>query len=100
MSYFDKEALNKIKGYRFFVYLRKSSDDNKDRQIASIPRQTHEVEDEILERYPLKIIRASTDKLYYEESQSAFKKGRPNFNEMLRRIDAGEADAVIVWHAN
>ena len=100
MAYLDKETLEKIKGCKFFVYLRKSSEDSEDRQIASIPRQTHEVEEQLIKKYSLKIVRASGDKHYFEESQSAFKEGRPDFNEMLQRIRSGEADGVIVWHVN
>jgi len=100
MAYLDSETLNKIRGYRFFVYLRKSSDDSEDRQIASLPRQTHEVEDQIIKKYNLKIVKALADKPYFEESQSAFKEGRPYFDEMLQRIGNKEADGVIVWHAN
>lgn len=100
MAYLDKETLEKVKGYRFFTYLRKSSEDSEDRQIASLPRQTHEVEDQVIKKYGLKIIKAGSDKPYYEESRTAFKEGRPDFNDMIRRIDAGEADGVIVWHAN
>lgn len=100
MAYLDKETLDKIKEYKFFVYLRKSSEDSEDRQIASLPRQTHEVEDQIIKKYNLKIMRASADKLYYEESRSAFKEGRDDFNEMLQRVKNGEGNAVIVWHAN
>jgi site-specific DNA recombinase len=100
MAYLDKEILDKIKGYKFFVYLRKSSEDSEDRQIASLPRQTHEVEDQLINKYSLKITKASSDKPYYEESKSAYKEGRPGFNEMLQRIRSGEADGIIVWHAN
>src|SRR5579862_4283174 len=32
------------------------------------------------------------------EMQSAKAKGRPVFNEMLSRIEAGEADGIIAWH--
>ena len=34
----------------------------------------------------------------YEESQSAMSKGRPQFNQMLDRIEAGDADGIIAWH--
>ena len=100
MAYLDRETLEKVKGYRFFVYLRKSSEDSEDRQIASLPRQTHEVEEQLIKKYGLRIVRATSDKPYYEESKTAFKEGRVGFNDMIRRIETREAEGVIVWHAN
>ena len=34
----------------------------------------------------------------YVESQSAYKKGRPLFNKMLNRIEAGEVDCILTYH--
>lgn len=36
----------------------------------------------------------------YEESASAYKLGRPLFNEMIQRIHDGEADGILVWAYN
>src|SRR3990167_4601979 len=95
MSYFNKDFADQLKERKFFVYLRRSSEDSEDRQIASIPRQLHEVEEEIINRYGLNVI-----KPFYEESRSAFKEGRPDFNDILQKAKAGEGDGVITWHAN
>ncbi len=74
---------------RFLVYCRKSSE-QEDRQILSLPAQEKELL-ELAHREKLKIIGI------YKESQTAHKIGRPLFNEMIERIEHGEADGVIVW---
>ena len=80
---------NKIK---YFVYLRKSTE-SEDRQIASIKSQKRDI-DEVVEKEKLSIVDV------YEESGSAHKTGRPKFNEMLGRIQDGEANGILVWHLN
>ncbi|MBI4080438.1 MAG: recombinase family protein, partial [Candidatus Levybacteria bacterium] len=94
MSYLTKETIEQTKNITFIVYLRKSSDDNRDTQVRSLPGQRMDV-DEMIKKNNLKVI-----KPYLEESQTAFKKGRPRFNEMLQRLESGEAQGVIVWHPN
>jgi DNA invertase Pin-like site-specific DNA recombinase len=94
MSFFDRETLEKIQGLRFFVYLRKSSEDNEDKQMRSIEGQLEDIQELILARFSIKPI------YIYQEKKSAFKTGRPFFDEMLGRIEAGDADGVIVWHPN
>jgi site-specific DNA recombinase len=95
MAYYSNELISRLKGMKFFVYLRKSSEDNEDRQIRSIPGQKTDIEEQLVNKFGLNVI-----KPYYEESQTAHKKGRPNFQDMLQRLDKGEADGVISWHAN
>jgi site-specific DNA recombinase len=78
--------VNQIK---YIIYCRKSSE-QEDRQILSLPAQ----EKELLEF-------AQNEKLtviaIYKESQSAHRAGRSLFNEMLLRIEKGEAQGIIVW---
>src|SRR3990167_4527424 len=95
MSYLTKELLDQIKNIKFFEYLRKSSEDNEDRQVRSIPGQRTDIEVQLINNYNLDVI-----KPHYEESKTAFKEGRPYFNEMLTRIKNGEAQGVIAWHPN
>ena len=95
MAYLYKDTIEQYKKLKFLVYFRRSSADSEDRQIRSIPGQLLDVNDQLIERFHLNVI-----KPYFQESQSAFKEGRPDFNEMLRQIEAGEANGVIVWHAN
>ncbi len=76
-------------GSRYFIYCRKSSD-SEDKQIASLPDQI-KVMTELAHKLKLKIV----DSL--QEKKSAFKIGRPVFNQMIERISRGEADAVLCW---
>lgn len=74
---------------KYFIYCRKSSD-SEDKQIASLPDQI-KVMTEFAKKNELKTVDVLT------ESKSAFKPGRPVFNEMLKRLEKGEADGVLSW---
>ena len=75
---------------QFFIYARKSTDD-ADRQIRSIEDQLAEVR-ELAAKHSLHVVDVLLEK------QSAKKPGRPVFNEMLDRIEKGEAAGVLAWH--
>ncbi len=75
---------------RFFIYARKSTDDTS-RQVRSINDQLAEVR-ELAAREKLEIVDV------FIERQTAKSPGRPVFNEMLRRIENGEASGIIAWH--
>ncbi len=75
---------------RFFLYTRKSTDDDK-RQVLSIEAQLREVRD-FARAEGLEIVEE------FVEKQSAKIPGRPIFNEMLRRIEEGEASGIVAWH--
>lgn len=72
------------------MYCRKSTED-EDHQVLSIESQRQELkryaERESLETIALK-----------EEARSAKSPGRPIFNDMLKRIERGEADGILAWH--
>ncbi len=75
---------------KYFIYARKSTDD-ADRQIRSIEDQLAEVRD-LVRKLNLNVVDV------FLEKQSAKKPGRPVFNEMMRRIEKGDASAIIAWH--
>lgn len=78
------------KNITYFAYCRKSSEDSK-RQVASIGDQTDAV-NKIVRQDNLDLKRAP-----FTEEQSAKDPGRKVFNEMLDRIEVGEADGIIAW---
>ena len=77
---------------KYFLYSRKSSE-QEDRQVLSIDSQTKEL-GEIVKREKLQIV----DIL--PESHSAKSPGRPVFDEMIRRIEDGEANGILAWSPN
>ena len=77
---------------KYFLYLRRSQD-AEDRQVASLDDQEREMR-AVAKRLDLNVIEV------IQESQSAKKPGRAAFNEMLNRIQAGEADGILCWKIN
>lgn len=76
---------------KYFVYCRKSTE-SEDRQVLSIQSQQDELERAFSGREDVEIVEV------LKESFSAKAPGRPIFNEMLERIDRGDADGIIAWH--
>ncbi|MBI1176250.1 hypothetical protein GC207_02295 [bacterium] len=74
---------------RYFLYVRKSSEDD-DHQMLSIDAQLTELRTRA-EEHGLTVVNTFT------ECQSAKEPGRPVFNNMLQRIEAGDADAILCW---
>ncbi len=74
----------------YFLYIRKSTDED-DRQILSLEAQEVELR-EFATREHLHIVDT------FRESQTAKEPGRPVFNEMLARVECGEAEGILAWH--
>jgi DNA invertase Pin-like site-specific DNA recombinase len=75
---------------KYFVYCRKSSEE-EDRQIQSIDSQQREL---------MRLFGADSNIEIVEilaEAQSAMTPGRAVFNEVLDRIERGEAEGLIAW---
>ena len=83
---------NSQKPIRFFLYARKSSE-SEDRQVASIESQVAELQ-KIASDMHLEVVDVLT------ESQSAKAPGRPVFNQMIQRLQMGEAEGVLCWKLN
>jgi len=74
----------------YFIYARKSSE-SEERQARSVEDQLH-ILWKLAQQSQLNIIDEFT------ESQTARKPGRPIFNQMIKRIEKGEADGILAWH--
>lgn len=75
---------------KYFLYIRKSTDED-DRQVLSLEAQETELR-ELAEKENLTIVDT------FRESQTAKEPGRPIFNQMLDRIEKGEAEGILAWH--
>ncbi len=77
---------------KYFLYARKSTE-NEDRQMASIDSQIQELT-KIAEQKNIRIVEILS------ESKSAKAPGREIFNEMIQRINKGEAQGILCWKLN
>ena len=75
---------------KYIAYCRKSTDE-KDRQILSIESQIQEIRD-FAQRQHLEVIEFTT------EAKTAKVPGRKVFEQVLKRIEKGEAQGIVSWH--
>src|SRR5574343_995769 len=75
---------------KYFLYIRKSTDED-DRQVLSLDAQETELKEFALRE---NLLIAAT----FRESQTAKEPGRPIFNDMLKRMERGEANGILAWH--
>ena len=78
--------------HKFFLYARKSTD-VEDKQVRSIEDQIAELR-AFAKQENLNIVDVLIEK------QSAKIPGRPIFGEMLKRVENGEANGILAWHAD
>ncbi len=74
---------------KYFLYTRKSTD-VEDKQVLSIEAQLDELRT-IVKRDDLEVVEE------FIEKKSAKKPGRLIFNEMMKKIEKGEAQGIICW---
>jgi site-specific DNA recombinase len=77
----------------YFMYCRKSSED-EERQVISNESQEDELQP-LAQRDRLRV----GDKIK-EEASAKISGSRTLFNEMVKRIKKGEANAILCWHLN
>jgi DNA invertase Pin-like site-specific DNA recombinase len=75
---------------RYFIYCRKSSE-SEDRQVMSIESQLSTLQRTFGSKTEIEIVAK------YEEAFSAKAPGRPRFDEMIKRMERGDAQGIIAW---
>jgi len=74
---------------KYIIYCRKSTD-TEDKQVLSLDSQENELK-QLAERLDLSIFQI------LRESKSAKEPGRPIFDQMMKTINSGKADAILCW---
>ena len=75
---------------KYIAYCRKSTDE-KEKQVLSIESQIAELK-EFATKEKLQIV------CFLTESRTAKTLGRPVFEEVIQKIEKGEANAILSWH--
>ena len=78
---------------KYFIYARKSSE-SEDRQVQSIDDQVNRL------RQLATDLNLDIKKIYTEAKSAKKPNNRPLFDEMIQRIENGEADGILCWQIN
>ncbi len=84
---------NDTETIKYFLYARKSSE-SEDRQVQSIGDQTNHIS-KLAKDAGLEIV-----EILSEAKSAKQPNNRPIFDEMLRRIETGEANGILCWEIN
>lgn len=74
---------------KYIIYCRKSTD-TEDKQVLSLDSQENELK-QLAKKLDLTIVQV------LRESKSAKEPGRPIFDQMMKIIKSGRADAILCW---
>ena len=85
-----KQETNKI---RFYLYARKSSE-SEDRQVQSIDDQMSRLKQLATD------LNLDIKKIYTEAKSAKKQNNRLIFEEMIERIENGEAEGILCWQIN
>lgn len=78
---------------KYFLYARKSSE-SEDRQVQSIDDQIDRL------RKLANDLNLNVKKIYTEAKSAKKPNNRPVFDEMIQKIENGEADGILCWQIN
>lgn len=78
---------------KYFLYARKSSE-SEDRQVQSIDDQINRLKELATD------MNLDIKKIYTESKSGKKPNNRPVFDEMIMRIENGEADGILCWQIN
>lgn len=78
---------------KYFVYARKSSE-SEDRQVQSIDDQLNRLKQLATD------LNLDIKKIYTEAKSAKKPNNRPIFDEMIQRIENGEANGILCWQIN
>jgi len=85
-----KQETTKIK---YFIYARKSSE-SEDRQVQSIDDQVNRLKQLVSD------LSLDIRKIYTEAKSAKKPNNRPVFDEVIQRIENGEANGILCWQIN
>lgn len=91
----DNQTNMENQNLRYFLYARRSIEKmDREEHVASIEDQVREMK-QIIEKHGIRVI-----KEFKETGSASTVDNRPEFNEMMRQIRSGKANAIVCWKLN